>query len=156
MIIIKLSKNGTIIYNDGTGQELYKTDSTEELILYCLGLKKGFPDLEFEFQNDIATEAIFRAGEIDGKDLKKESARYQTVWSEGRLESCLTSRSKSKNLTEALKDCELNKAKSASESYILIDTKNMTVEIIKGTIDPFRKILDKLFSGWKIGKIEKQ
>ena len=156
MIIIKLSKNGTIIYNDETGQELYKTDSTEELILYCLGLKKGFPDLEFEFQNDLATETIFRAGEIDGKDLKKESVRYRTAWSSGKLESCLTSTSEPKNLAEALKDSELNKAKLDSDSYILIDVENKTVEIVKGAIDPFKKMLDKRFSGWKIGKIEKQ
>ena len=157
MIIIKTKINGTIIYDDKTGKELYKTVNVEELILFCLGLKNGFPDLKFELQSDLPQESIFHAGEIIGKKLKEESIRYQTVWSEGRFESCLTSKSELKSLTEALKDCEINKTESNSQSsYILIDTKNITIEIIEGTIDPFKKMLNKLFPGWKIGKIKKQ
>ena len=152
MLIIQSSINGTIVYDNETERTLFETDSAVELALYCGGLQKSFPGLKFSFENIPARGAIFSTGKKDGKKLREEARIYRTSWSFGGLESSFISTSKLQNLAEALEDIKLGKTKAGS--YILIDTNNKTVKIIKGAIDPFEEMLNKQFTSWKIDKVK--
>lgn len=150
IVISSDNAKGTTVSSE-SGRELYQTDSAFELSLYCEGIKKEFPEAEFVFHSNLARGAIYEAGKTDGKNLKQENEKYQTVCNFGGL----TSISGCLNLRDAVAANEKNVSDPEIPDCIIIDRPNKIVEITKGSIDPFKKGLDKKIPGWKVGEIKR-
>ncbi len=154
-IIISSTLRGTAV-TDESGEEIFNNDKAGDIALFCEGLKKEFPEAEFVFDSNPARGAVFEAGRKAGEKLKQESTRYKISCSVGSLVSSLTSTTDGVSQSEILEIYKKNTEGPEIESCIIIDQLDKIVEIIKGSIDPFKEELDKELSGWKIGKIKRK